>query len=139
MSTCIVLLEKRNVTIIKNGTTSGSKISSIYRRAVKLPSTTMSWLLWRHEIPPHTITLPPPQRDTCLTQQSTPYYTPHIKHFNTKTGLVREQYSTPTLLCPSDTLSTPIKVTDSTFRRQNVPPIRLMARNTAFLETPPYS
>ena len=54
----------------KNRTFSGSKISSMYRRAVKLPSTTMSWVLWCHEIPPHTIMLPPPQRDTCLTQQS---------------------------------------------------------------------
>ena len=54
----------------KNSTTSGSKISSMYRRAVKLPSTTMSWVLWRYERPPHTITLQPPQHDTCLTQQS---------------------------------------------------------------------
>ena len=53
----------------KNGTTSGSKISSMYQHAIKLPSTT-SWVLWCHEIPPHTIMLPPPQRDTCLTQQS---------------------------------------------------------------------
>ena len=47
----------------KNGTTSGFKISSMYRRVVKLPSTTMSWVLRRHEIhpppppPPHTHTL----------------------------------------------------------------------------------
>ena len=112
----------------KNGTTSGPKISSMYRRAVKLPSTTMSWVLWRHEIPPphHYATTTPTWHlfNTTVLKSlptSTPYFTPPIKHFNTKTGLVREQYTTPTLLCPSDTLSTPIKATDSTFRRQNVP------------------
>ena len=42
----------------------------MYRRDVKLPSTTMCWVLWHHEIPPHTITLPLLHRDICLTQQS---------------------------------------------------------------------
>ena len=90
----------------KNGTTSGSKILSMYRRAVKLPSTTMSWVLWHHEIPPHTIMLPPPQSDSCLTQQSwnrSPrrrYTLRRLSNISTqKTGLVCEQYITPTLLC----------------------------------------
>ena len=100
-----------------NGTNSGSKISSMYRSAVKLPSTTMSWVLWRHEIPPHTITLPPTQPYTCLTQQSwnrslrRRHTLRRLSNISTqKRDSSREQYTTPTLLCPSAVKTFPLYV-----------------------------
>ena len=78
----------------KKGITWGRRISSLYLAAVKLPSITTNCDFNPCEIPPHTITDPPPNISLSTTQASM-YKLPAVRSIKAESRLVCEENLSP--------------------------------------------
>ena len=99
-----------------NGRTWACMISSRYLMPVSVPSTTTLAVLPRDEMPPHTMTLPPPYGRRSITQlvmetftNKTVYSGTAVAVVETKPGLIREKNTCPVLLREVYVSSTPSK------------------------------